>query len=110
MRWMLFLDDERYPKDYDEDWVIARNFDDAMWYLESKGIPNHIAFDHDLGMKSKTGYQFAKAFCDYLETEGFALPEDFSYSVHSMNPVGAKNIRDYMESYLEFCAKCREEV
>ena len=26
---------------------------------------------------------------------------DFSYNVHSMNPVGAENIRAYMENFLK---------
>jgi len=45
----------------------------------------------------KTGYDFAKCFCNYIADNELELPHDFNYSVHSMNPVGAKNIRDYME-------------
>lgn len=93
----LFLDDERFPADYDEEWVIARSFEDAVWYVTARGVPRWVAFDHDLGA-GKTGYDFAKWFGDYVSNEdNGGLPYDFNYSVHSMNPVGAKNIRDYME-------------
>lgn len=108
MTYKLFLDDIRMPPDYDEEWVIARNIEDAKWYVEARGVPNWIAFDHDLaqehyiiGQGSNTGYDFAKWFADYVLMNEIDLPEDFNYSVHSMNPVGAKKIRDYMEEFFD---------
>lgn len=106
MGWKLFLDDVRFPPDYDEEWVIARSYDDAVWYVEARGVPNFIAFDHDLasdhyivGEGEKDGYQFAKWFSDYVLLGEMDLPEDFSYHVHSMNPIGAKKIKDWMEDF-----------
>lgn len=113
MSYKLFLDDERFPADYDEDWVIARNFADAVWYVEARGAPDFISFDHDLGTPKeghfeKSGYDFAKWFCDYANDEdNGGLPYNFSYMVHSMNPIGAENIKQYMQSFLKHYAKTR---
>lgn len=115
MRYKLFLDDERYPATNDEDWRIVRNYHDAVWYIRTYGIPYHISFDHDLSYehylhdwndlhskpKEFTGYDFAKWFCDYVLENDLDLPEGFCYYVHSMNPIGAENIRTYMENFLK---------
>lgn len=112
--WTLFLDDIRYPADvrYDlgpyRDVVICRTMDDAVWCVEQYGLPTVISFDHDLadthyiiGDGEKTGYTFAKWFCDYVMDNALDLPNNFRYHVHSMNPVGAENIRKYMENFLK---------
>lgn len=76
MTYQLFLDDERYPVLKKDNWVIAtpwhiaRNYDDAIWYVQNLGVPRFISFDHDLG-----------------------APQ---------NPVGAENIRAYMENFLRY--------
>lgn len=106
MDWKLFLDDERYPAD--NSWVIARNYHDAVWYVENYGLPKFISFDHDLAFDHYvigkphefTGYDFAKWFCGYVMDQELALPEGFDFYVHSMNPVGAENIRKYMSHWL----------
>ncbi len=110
MTWKLFLDDERYPPQADGSWTIARNYHDAIWYVKNYGMPSYISFDHDLafdhyyavGTKPHefTGYDFVKWLCDYIATEQVVLPEGFDWYVHSMNPVGAKNIRDYFNCFL----------
>lgn len=124
MRYKLYLDDLRYP-DYHDDWRLARNYHDALWYVKTYGLPYHISFDHDLAdvhyqmdsdygplddfmdspasgkPKEFTGYDFAKWFCDYVLDNGLALPDDFTYNVHSANPVGAENIRRYMANFLK---------
>jgi hypothetical protein len=97
--WKLFLDDERYPSS--TDWVIARNYHDAVWYVQNYGIPSHISFDHDLGNTNTTfsGMDFAKWFCNYIMDNN--IPNTgFTYTVHSMNPVGAKNIDCYMQQFI----------
>lgn len=109
MDWKLFLDDERYPSD--NSWVIARNYHDAVWYVTNYGLPRYISFDHDLAFdhympviigkpQEFTGYDFAKWFANYVMDNDLTLPEKFDFYVHSMNPVGAKNIRDYMSQWL----------
>jgi len=106
MTYKLFLDDIRFPAT--ADWIIARNMDDAVWYVQNHGVPGFISFDHDLaddhyiiGQKhEKTGYDFAKWFCDHIMDNEIELPETFGYVVHSMNPVGAANIQHYMHNFL----------
>lgn len=82
--------------------------DDAVWAVEQYGLPTMISFDHDLadvhyiaGDGEKTGYTFAKWFCDYVMDNDLDIPADFGYNIHSMNPVGAENIRAYMENFLK---------
>jgi hypothetical protein len=100
-KWRLFLDDERYPAQL-EDWKIARNVDDAMWYVKNYGIPYHIAFDHDLGHCKLDGYDFASVFISYiLENEYENELSNFSYSVHSQNPIGRSRIINLMQDILE---------
>jgi hypothetical protein len=101
MTWKLFLDDERYPTD--NSWVIARNYDDAVWYVKSYGVPYHIAFDHDLGSPANmTGYDFAKWFCAYVEDNNVILDDDFVFTIHSQNPIGAENIKAFMKNFLRY--------
>jgi hypothetical protein len=112
--WTLFLDDIRFPADVRHNYgplrdvVICRTMDDAVWCIEQYGLPTFISFDHDLadvhyiiGDGEKTGYTFAKWFCDYIMDHNLRLPAGFGYLVHSMNPVGAENIRKYMENFLK---------
>jgi hypothetical protein len=98
MRWKLFLDDERYPPT--SNWIIARNMADAVWYVTNYGVPYHISFDHDLG-QDDTGMTFCRWFCNHI-LNGAKLPDDFSYYVHSMNPVGKENIEKYMKNFIDF--------
>jgi len=55
----VYLDDIRTPPR--EDWVIARDFEEAI--VESRGLPDFISFDHDLG-EGLTGYDFASRACN----------------------------------------------
>lgn len=100
--WKLFLDDERIP--VKNDYLIARSFYDAMDLIDTFGIPSHIAFDHDLGLGAN-GCDFAEWFANYIiDRDGLIwheLPKNFSYSVHSMNPIGANNIKNVMDAFLE---------
>ena len=98
----LFLDDIRNPPEGRE-WTIARNYDEALAYAQVHGCPSYISFDHDLGeADAETGYNFAQWLVEQdLENPGF-IPEDFSFYVHSANPVGAENIRSLLNSYLKF--------
>jgi hypothetical protein len=95
----LFLDDVREP--YEADFVIARSFDDALKIIEEKGFPYFISFDHDLGEDIPTGFDFAKWLVEQ-DMDFNVLPANFSFNVHSANPVGAENIKGYLSSYLVF--------
>ncbi len=94
MTYKLFIDDERNP--VTDDWVVARNSTAAFMYIGEYGFPNEIAFDHDLGGED-TSIVFLKMLKHYMLDYKLTLPEDFNYSVHSQNPIGAKNIYDFME-------------
>lgn len=48
MSWKLFIDDERWP--VTRGWVIARSTQEAIDNIKLRGMPNEIAFDHDLGL------------------------------------------------------------
>ena len=121
MKYKLFLDDLRYPDDH-TDWRVARNYHDAQWYVKTYGLPYHVSFDHDLadvhydntdyghddgfmdapltGVPYEfTGYDFAKWFCNYCLDNDLDL-SGFTFTVHSANPVGAKNIQMYMDNFM----------
>lgn len=116
MTYRLYLDDLRYPPDNHPDWRIARNYHDALWHVKTYGLPYHVSFDHDLAdvhyghsddfMVSDrtpyefTGYDFAKWLCDWIMDNDCDLT-DFTYNVHSANPVGAENIRRYMANFMK---------
>ena len=108
MTYKLFLDDYRNPVKHEE-WVVARSYSEAVEIIEKQGMPKFISFDHDLAEQhyagdfsgpERTGYDFAKWIVDQCLLYGVRLPDGFNFAVHSMNPVGAKNIRDLMESLL----------
>jgi hypothetical protein len=115
----LFLDDERVPSDVTwvniargVPWEIVRSFNEAVAWVRRHGFPDVISFDHDLSFehyggdytKEKTGYDFAKWLIEYdLDTN--TMPEDFSFTVHSMNPVGSRNIKNLLDNYLRLREK-----
>lgn len=106
-QYILFLDDERFPSDAllltDVDVVTCRNFDEAVSTVFLKGFPSHVCFDHDLGEKSKTGFDFAKWLVQVqLDT---ATPAEIKYSIHSQNPVGFANIKGLLDGYNNFATK-----
>lgn len=115
----LFLDDERLPSHVkwvempNGPWVVVRNYDHFVKYITQHNMPTFVSFDHDLSMehyvegyagkdptyetyKEKTGMDCAKWLVEYCIEYNLDFPD---YQVHSMNPVGSKNIRSYIESY-----------
>lgn len=90
----LWLDDERsVPKYFNNGIVkVATNVDDAISIIcnEVKNDSIFISFDHDLGT-DKTGYDFAKWLIEHNYTGYF--------HIHTMNPVGAANIRQLLAHY-----------
>ncbi len=112
MTWNLFIDDERMPPDDGRDWVIAVTMAQAMVEILDRGMPSYISFDHDLGLGvdpnlmpevGKTGYDIAKAIVEMdmnATDEKYKLPADFSFYVHSQNPIGTANIEAYLNTYL----------
>ena len=124
----LFLDDIRNPKDcvnglvpthmnkmfWENDWNIVRSYDEFAKWIVSNGLPDFIAFDHDLADvhytmdfskdngnqgTEKTGYDCAKWLGDFCIQTGEKLP---NFVVHSQNPVGKANIQGYLENVRRF--------
>jgi hypothetical protein len=110
--YILFLDDEREPSYVPElllsefPVVVARSFSEAVQIVSVMGAPHHISFDHDIASfdesgKEQTGYDFAKWLCEEDMNDTISL-RNTNYNVHSMNPIGAKNIKNYLSSYFKF--------
>ncbi len=103
MSYALFLDDERHPPHNGKDWCTARSVEEAIHLIEELGVPETISFDHDLGsfkgQPMASGMDFAKWLVQH-DMDHNILGDQFQFTVHSMNPVGAANIRSYMDSYL----------
>lgn len=103
-----------------EKWVIARNYNQFVNIIIIKGVPKLISFDHDLGIEyykitnlknpnvdyskyqEKTGYDCAKWLCDYCQQHNIKFPE---FYIHSMNNVGAMNIKHYILNYKKHVEK-----
>jgi hypothetical protein len=101
----LFLDDIRPAPD--SSWAVVRSYETFCDYIRENGVPDFISFDHDLAdehypwndpgfaegkldyanYREKTGYDCVK----WLLDNGYKLKE---WRVHSMNAVGATNIRN----------------
>ena len=99
----LFIDDERMAALKDGEMIhIVRDYDEAVMIMESLGCPKFISFDHDLGEKSKDGYEIAKWIVEKdMDENGGFIPETFQYYVHSQNPIGKGNIEGILENYLK---------
>jgi len=101
--WKLYLDDIRHPSD--STYIVARTVEEAQQLIEQYGVPKHISFDHDLGVDDMdnllpTGYDFAKWLVEMDMDGEIRLPDNFTFEVHSQNPVGRKNIKMYLDGYL----------
>lgn len=104
MTYRMFVDDIRdpswvYPDQDVGDWQVCRTMEEAQHVISDLGWPTWISFDHDLGDHIPTGYDLAKWLVDQ-DLDGNLMPDNFSYAVHSANPVGAANIRGLLCAYL----------
>lgn len=102
------------------DIVWVTNYDGFTKWITKNGVPFQIAFDHDLAdehyapmevysaekynewestkeFKEKTGMDCAKWLVEYCMDNSVDLP---TFVVQSANPNGAKNIRQYLTSFL----------
>ena len=87
----IFLDDIRNPPD--SSWTVVRNAFDAISLIIMGGV-EFISFDHDLGL-AMTGADVAKFIEERAYLNHIQPP---NYSIHSANPVGARNIQAAMSS------------
>lgn len=102
-------------------WKIVRNYFEFIEAV-TKELPKIISFDHDLAeehyedlfsnenwnkpdskiilkydsYKEKSGYECCKWLTDYCRSNNLKLPEIY---VHSMNPVGKKNIIELVNGF-----------
>ena len=131
----LFLDDVRVPSDVtwskfpyaDMEWNIVRSYAEFVAYIEKNGMPDVISFDHDLADEHYTpeeywnDYEASKAYQEarnYTEKTGndcakwlveYCLDNNVTMAplilVHSLNPVGADNIRNTIKGLGKVCSR-----
>lgn len=87
MKYNIFLDDIRFPKDAflqkelaylteyskipENEWVVVRNYDDFVETIEERGIPNACSLDNDLCMEHMRYYVNFLKNSSYYEWENF---------------------------------------
>lgn len=103
MKWSLFLDDERLPsiQQKPDDWVVAKTMDRAIELIQFLGTPWRMSLDHDLGPNIPTGFDFIKWLVEQDMNGVLTVTDIASFYVHSQNPIGAKNINEYFNNYIE---------
>lgn len=123
MKTALYLDDVRTPTETIPGyypWHVVRSYEEFKYFIIMSPMPDLISFDHDLAeehtsdyfsqmlnqgyqhpnyesYKEKTGLDCARWLC-----EAYCYPTNTPLkqcSVHSHNPVGAKNIQDYINGF-----------
>lgn len=102
----LFLDDIRtidmvYDKSREAEFDIVRTYDAFVEYIQTKGLPNYISFDNDLGLDSegnvaKDGYACVK----WLVYESGLDLTHLDFYVHSANPVASEQIKSLLNNYI----------
>ncbi|WP_027803557.1 cyclic-phosphate processing receiver domain-containing protein [Paraburkholderia dilworthii] len=101
----LYIDDLRDAPG--REWIVARSSCEAIELLKERGCPARVSFDHDLGGDDIAIVVVRWMVETDLDCSGRFIPDQFEFSVHSANPVGAANIRGLLESYLSYKAKSR---
>ena len=106
----IFLDDTRKPSDVtwtfiptNVDWVVVRDYDQFISVVSKANNITHVSFDHDLGFgkgvpdwKERNGLHCAEFLVEWAHRTRNKLP---TFTVHSLNPVGAANIRNYLNNW-----------
>jgi hypothetical protein len=106
---ILYLDDMRVPTVYGID--LVRSYDEFVWYLQNKPMPELISFDHDLadahypGEKNEAGVMID--YDAYTEKTGlhcarFIIENGLRlkyWVVHSFNVQGKINIETELREY-----------
>lgn len=106
----------------DISWTWVKNFTEFAQYIVKNGLPDVMAFDHDLGGNSyqlyhkhkgyksdkinydeydePTGYHCAKWLTEYCMDNKLSLTSDIF--CHSMNPQGRENIKAILNNFKKF--------
>ena len=104
------------------EWSWVKNFDEFVAWVRANGIPDILAFDHDLDeeayalyvknggyvdreidyseYKEKTGFHCAQWLVEHCMDTGSQLTAEFH--AHSMNPGGRENISRLLTRYRRF--------
>lgn len=103
----------------ENDWIVVKNYNEFVNHIEKNGLPDLISFDHDLSdehydpsmykgaaayaeaekrFTEKTGYHCAQWLIEYCIDNKQYIPD---FIVHSMNPVGTKNIQELLDSAIK---------
>lgn len=98
MTYRMFIDDERFPAAGSGDWVIVRSSAEAIQCVQSRGVPDFVSYDHDLGADDTSMKFIAWMIDSYLDGDIKDFP--VNYDVHSQNPVGARNIRMLLQGFI----------
>lgn len=106
----LFLDDLRQPPNDGAEWTVCRTAEEAQSLLLA-GFVNVASLDHDLGECARCsalrGYNEPSRTCTH-RMSGYDLVKWMAEhdiwpmqkpTVHSMNPVGAANMRATIDRY-----------
>jgi len=137
MKKLLWLDDLRNPFIADWFWlsqyapqfaygegetIWVKSYSEFVEWIGINGLPDMIAFDHDLGediatdkvsngmskrqarrQKRETisGFECAKWLVDYCIDNEIELPQ---WTVQSANPVGRDNINGLLNNYRKHCS------
>lgn len=133
MKTLLWLDDTRDCFDLEANWLVFSPFellerDEVIWvksykefveYIMDFGVPDGIAFDHDLHEKHYiiaqegwssyygkerpleefTGYDAAVFLIKYCFDYGVQLSQ---WNCHSANPEGKENINSLLNNFKKF--------
>ncbi|WP_224995710.1 cyclic-phosphate processing receiver domain-containing protein [Cesiribacter sp. SM1] len=102
----LFLDDIRtvdmvYDPSMVAEFDVVRSYAEFINYLQENGLPDFVSFDNDLGLDERgevapDGYAAAK----WLVYESGLDMTNFTFKVHSANPVAAEQIRGLLTNYI----------
>ena len=96
----LFIDDERNPVDTDA--IVVRNSAAAIqWIVNHQQLPNEIMFDHDLG-GDDTSRVVIHWLSNWMIDRNVKFPKEFTWSVHSQNPIGREYINGYMANLVNY--------
>ncbi len=95
--WRLWLDDQHEgpncpDRHAPEEYFAAATVAEAQALVKTFGWPSHMDLDHDLGGED------VMAFLRWF-TEWYPQGPVPTWHVHSKNPVGAKNIEAYLDSW-----------
>jgi FAD synthase len=86
--------------------VIARNIDDAIWYVRYWGIPEAVDLDFDLNHPNGNGKDFLEWLIFYDE-EHSEIKYNFDFRCHSGHS-GHK--REMYEMFYEYQDRCKKNI